>query len=57
MSDDRDFSYDKMDNSHYSVPSFYGKIVREEFNKQPKYCEPGHTTDMQGARRNTQKGV
>lgn len=54
---DRDFSYNKMDNSHYSEPSMYGKMVREQYNKQPRYCEPGDADGMmRGAHSNPQKG-
>lgn len=33
-----DKSFKGMDNSHYSQPSMYGKMVREQYNKQPKMC-------------------
>lgn len=33
------FDSAKPDNSHYSEPSMYGKLVREQYNMQPKYCE------------------
>lgn len=54
---DDDFNYEKPENSHYSVPSMYGKIVREQYNEQPKYCEPGEAGGgMRGEHRNEQKG-
>jgi hypothetical protein len=54
---DSDFSYNRADNSHYSVPSMYGKMVREQYNKQPRYCEPGDADGMmRGAHSNPQKG-
>lgn len=55
--DSGDFNSAKADNSHYSVPSMYGKIVREQYNEQPKYCEPGKADGvMKGAHSNPQKG-
>lgn len=59
MRDYEDFSTEKADNSHFAVPSFYGKICREQYNEQPKYCDPGMpdpSGEMKGARRNEQKG-
>lgn len=32
----KDYNYEKADNSHYSVPSWYGKVVREEYNMRSK---------------------
>lgn len=53
----KDFSYEKTDNSHYAVPSMYGKMCREQYNMQPKYCEPGAADgEMKGAKRNEQAG-
>lgn len=50
-----DFNYEKADNSHYSVPSMYGKIVRDQYNKQPKYCEPSNSSgEMVGEHANKQ---
>lgn len=58
MRDDKDYSTAKADNSHYSVPSMYGKMVREQYNMQPQYCEPGKADgQMKGEHRNTQKGA
>jgi len=37
--DYKSFDSAKPDNSHYSQPSMYGKLVREQYNMQPKYCE------------------
>lgn len=55
---DKDYSYQRPDNSHYSVPSMYGKLVREQYNMQPKYCEPGKADgEMRADKRNVQKGV
>lgn len=58
MSNDvKDFSYEKGDNSHYAVPSMYGKMCREQYNEQPKYCEPGKADgNMKAAKSNEQKG-
>jgi hypothetical protein len=57
MKDYSDFSYEKADNSHYCVPSMYGKEVREQYNKLPKYCEPGAADgEMRGEHRNEQAG-
>lgn len=57
MGDYSDFSYSKADNSHYSVPSEYGKRVREQYNMQPKYCEPGSADgQMKGEHSNKQSG-
>ena len=57
MSDYGDFDREKKDNFHYSVPSMYGKIVREQYNEQPKYCEPGNADgEMRGEHSNPQKG-
>jgi hypothetical protein len=60
MAKDRDYGrFDdaKADNSHYSMPSFYGKIVREQYNEQPKYCWPGEIgADMKGSKSNEQVG-
>mgnify|MGYP003653253937 CR=1 FL=1 len=57
MKDRDDFNYEKMDNTHYSVPSMYGKMVREQYNKQPKYCEPGPVGGgVKGSHRNEQAG-
>lgn len=58
MKKDSDYSSEKADNSHYSVPSMYGKMVREQYNMQPKYCEPGKSDGkMSGSRSNPQKGA
>lgn len=38
------YDYNKMDNSHYSMPSMYGKMCREQYQKQPRYAEPGPAT-------------
>jgi hypothetical protein len=52
-----DFNYEKADNSHYTVPSMYGKMVREQYNKQPSYCEPGQADgNMKGEHSNKQTG-
>lgn len=57
MSDYGDFDREKKDNFHYSVPSMYGKLVREQYNEQPKYCEPGNAGGgMKGEHSNPQKG-
>jgi len=53
----KDFDDAKADNSHYSVPSMYGKLVREQYNQQPKYCEPGQAGGgMKGPHSNKQTG-
>lgn len=53
----KDYSSDSMSNSHYSVPSMYGKLCREQYNMQPKYCEPGKAGGgMEGEKRNEQAG-
>lgn len=59
MSDVKDYSALKDDNSHYAVPSMYGKICKEQYNQQPKYCEPGmpKAGKMMGAKSNPQKGA
>ena len=55
MSDN--FDYEKMDNTDYTVPSMYGKWVREEYNKQPDYCSPGEVGGgMKGDKSNKQDG-
>lgn len=56
---DYKFDYNKSDNSHFSMPSMYGKIVRQQYNAQPKLPGSSHCADgqMKGAKRNTQKGV
>lgn len=58
MSDVKDYTDKPADNSHYCVPSMYGKICREQYNEQPKYCDPGMPKDgkMMGAKANSQKG-
>lgn len=54
---DKNFDYEKMDNSHYTVPSMYGKMVREQYNEQPKYAEPGDACgSMKGDHSNKQAG-
>lgn len=55
--DVKDYSTESMDNSHYSVPSMYGKMCREQYNLQPRYCEPGKADgEMRGEKRNEQAG-
>lgn len=51
------FDYEKPENSHYCMPSMYGKLVREQYLAQPNYCDPGPVGgDMKGDRRNEQSG-
>jgi len=58
MAKDSNFDYNKMDNSHYTVPSMYGKMVREQYNQIPKYCEPSKADGkMQGEKSNKQAGA
>lgn len=53
----KDKSYSGKDNSHYSEPSMYGKIVREQYNQRKDYCNPGKADGkMKGSHRNTQPG-
>jgi hypothetical protein len=57
MSDVKDYTKEEEYNHYNGVPSWYGRIVDEQCRMQPKYCEPGKAGgEMQGARRNTQKG-
>lgn len=52
-----DYSSEKDDNSHYCVPSMYGKLCKEQYNEQPMYSWPGEAGgSMQGAKRNEQTG-
>ena len=54
---DKNYDYDKMDNTAYTVPSMYGKMVREQYNAQPTYCEPGKADGaMKGEHSNKQAG-
>lgn len=54
----KDYDSAKADNTHYSVPSMYGKMVREQYNQLPKYCEPGKESGkMQGEKSNKQAGA
>lgn len=52
----KDFDYDKKDNSHYTVPSMYGKLVREQYNAEPKYCEPGKECKSSAGKGSKQPG-
>lgn len=56
MADSHDYSYKAADNSHYSCPSMYGKLVKEQYNMQPKYAEPGSSVKGSDSHRNVQKG-
>ena len=53
-----DYTEDAIDNSHYrGVPSMYGKLCKQQYDEQPKYCEPGEVGgEMQGEHRNVQAG-
>lgn len=48
--------------SHYSCPSMYGKMVKEQYNMQPKYGDGASKTDgkmnhgLQGKKSNKQVG-
>ena len=44
--------------THYSQPSMYGKMCKEQYAKQPKYCETG-TADgnMKAEHSNKQAGA
>lgn len=59
----KDYKQSSAQNSHYSCPSLYGKLVREQYNMQPKVGTGGKIgtgkldNGMQGAKRNTQKGA
>lgn len=51
------YDYNKADNSHYSAPSWYGKVCREQYNQRPTYnTSQKMGGGLQGAKRNTQKG-
>jgi len=54
----KDYSDKKADNSHYSVPSMYGKMCREQYNARKDCCDPGKADGkMKAAKSNTQKGA
>ena len=50
------FDFEKSDNSHYTMPSAYGKSVREQYNQQPKYCELGKAPGKMDKKANKQPG-
>ena len=55
---DKNYDSAKADNSHYSVPSMYGKMVREQYNMRSKCCDPGKADgNMKAAHSDKQKGV
>jgi len=51
----KDYKQSSPQNSHYSAPSMYGKLVREQYNQQPKYCEPGNAGKMSSSK--SKKGM
>jgi hypothetical protein len=54
----KDYSEGRLDNTHYNgVPSMYGKMVKKQYDMQPKYCMPGEADgEMRGEHRNEQAG-
>lgn len=54
----KNYTSDKDNNTHYTgVPSMYGKLCKEQYDQQPKYCEPGPAGGgLQGSHSNTQAG-
>lgn len=53
----KDMDYSSKEGCHYSLPSMYGKDVKEQNAMQPKYEEPGKADgQMKGAHSNPQKG-
>lgn len=56
MAKNYDFDYNDMSETHYTVPSWYGKVVREQYDAQPKYCEPGPVGKPTADKRNQQAG-
>lgn len=53
-----DWSEEPLDNTHFcGVPSMYGRLCKQQYDMQPKYCEPGPVGgEMEGEHRNVQKG-
>lgn len=57
MDDYKDYSAESYDNSHYCMPSMHGKMVKEQYDMQPKYAEPGDADgEMKADYRNVQVG-